>query len=395
MKKRLLFKQLQKHLEKKQISLIIGARQTGKTTLMHQLIEEFKHKNIPHFFINLEDPLLLDLLNEHPEKLFQVLPPLNSDKRTIILIDEIQYLDNPSNFLKYHYDKRQGKIKFIVSGSSSFYIDRKFTDSLAGRKRIFRLPTLSFGEFLNFRNREDILGAMNNIVIPEIYKNELQNLQNEYILYGGYPDVVTEPNIEEKQLLLAEIAESYVKKDALETGLKYPEAYLNILSTLANMVGNLLNINNLAANLMLNKATLESYLRLMQKSFHIKTIKPFHQNIAKELRKMPKVFFADLGLRNHFTNDYTPFLLRKDKGALFENFIYRLFADKLQEDSIKFWRTQKGQEIDFIINNNKAFEVKFSKAAFKPNKYKYFKSKYPHIPIKLIHYENVSEIFKV
>lgn len=392
MKKRLLFGQLRNHLEKKQISLIIGARQTGKTTLMLQLKELVDHENKPNFFISLEDPKFLNLLNQHPDYLFQVLPPLNGNKRTIIFIDEIQYLNNPSNFLKYHYDKSLAKMKFIVSGSSSFYIDKKFKDSLAGRKRIFKLPTLSFEELLIFKDREELPPLLNKGPGPEIYKNELIKLQDEYMIFGGYPDVVTEPEPKEKQLILREIAESFVKKDALETGLKRPDAYLNILSALAEIVGSLLNTNNIAVKFGLSNMTVDSYIRLMQKSFHIVTVKPFYRNISKELMKMPKVFFADLGLRNHFLNNFTPLLLRDDKGALFENFVFRLFSDRVNESYIRYWRTQKQQEVDFIISNKRAFEVKFSKTAFKPAKYNYFGTKYPNISLELIHFENALEV---
>ena len=392
MKRRLLFGQLLNHLEKKQISLIIGARQTGKTTLMLQLKEEVEGENQPCFFISLEDLKILTLLNQHPDYLFQVLPPLNVNKRSIIFIDEIQYLDNPSNFLKYHYDKSLTKIKFIVSGSSSFYIDEKFKDSLAGRKRIFKLPTLSFEEFIIFQDREELLPFLNKGPAPEIYKNELLKLQGEYMVFGGYPDVVTEPEPKEKQLILMEIAESYVKKDALETGLKHPDAYLNILSTLAEIVGSLLNTNNIAVKFGLSNMTVNSYIRLMQKSFHIATVKPFYRNISKELKKMPKVFFTDLGLRNHFLNNFTPLLLRDNKVALLENFVFRLFSDRVNESYIKFWRTQKQQEVDFIIKNKRAFEVKFNKTAFKPAKYDYFTAKYPNISLELIHFENVLDV---
>ena len=127
----------------------------------------------------------------------------------------------------------------------------------------------------------------------------------------------------------------------------------------------------------------------MKKSFHIVTIKPFFRNMAKELRKMPKVFFSDLGLRNHFINNFEPLILREDKGALFENFVFRLFYDKIREDRIQYWRTQKQQEVDFIINAKKAFEVKFSVSAYRPSKYAAFKKLYPDVPLQLIHYKNV------
>jgi len=145
------------------------------------------------------------------------------------------------------------------------------------------LPTLSFEEFLIFKDKSELSSLLFGKTIPQIYKNELLNLQNEYMIYGGYPDVVLEPDHKERQLLLSEIANSYVKKDAIEAGLKHPDAYLNILSFLSDITGNLLNTNSIAANFRLNALTMESYIRLMKKSFHIVTIKPFSRNMAKEL----------------------------------------------------------------------------------------------------------------
>ena len=191
---------------------------------------------------------------------------------------------------------------------------------------------------------------------------------------------------------MSEIANSYVKKDALESALKHPDAYLTILQVIADRIGKLLNTNDIAKDFGFNHLTVDYYLKLMQKSFHIVKLKPFYRNLTKELRKMSKVFFMDLGLRNYFIGNFDPLALRDDRGDLLENFVLRRFIEKYSEEDIKYWRTQKKQEVDFIIQDKTAYEVKFSESLFKPNKFSYFQSKYPEIPLKLIHYANVLEI---
>lgn len=114
--------------------LIVGPRQSGKTTAMHQLESFLKSKNDNCYFLNLEDPEYLKLLNESPKNLFQIFP-INPKSQSYLFIDEVQYLNDPSNFLKYYFDEYKEKIKIIASGSSAFYLDKKFKDSLAGRKK--------------------------------------------------------------------------------------------------------------------------------------------------------------------------------------------------------------------------------------------------------------------
>ena len=392
MKKRLLFDKLVDHLPKKQISLIIGPRQTGKTTLMGQINEYLQKRGERVYFLSLEDPAIKELLDQHPEKLFEVIPPLNENTRNFILIDEVQYLSNPSNFLKYHFDLYQGRLKFIVSGSSSFYIDKKFTDALTGRKRLFRLLTLSFEEYLIFRGKEELLDYINTGSLPMIYESELKRLLINYITYGGYPEVVTEPDSEEKKAILAEIATTYVKKDAEEGNITYAANYFDLLQILAAQTGNMINMSQLGRSLRIDHSTIEKYIGLMMKSFHISRVRPFFRNISKEIRRSPKIYFNDLGLRNYFVRNFDPITLRDDKGAMFENFVFRRFLDRNDEMDIQFWHTRNDQEVDFIIQKSNAFEVKYNEKQFHPGKYKYFKEKYPDIPLSLFCFSNALTI---
>jgi len=392
MKKRLLYETIRNHLKEKQITLIQGARQTGKTTLMKQVQEELNRSGKRTSFLSLENKRILAELNDYPPNIFQLIPPLVSGNRQYIFIDEIQYLNDPSNFLKHLYDEYHEKIKLVVSGSSGFYIDKKFRDSLAGRKKIVNLPTMGFKEFLFFRGDEELSGYSHTEKIPKLYLTDLKNLFAEYLLYGGYPDIVLEPSLERKLEILKEIAGSYIKKDIEEAYVQYPDAYLNILAILSQQIGSLLNVNSISKSLKIKSDTIQSYLYVMQKSFHIGLVKPFYKSVSSELRKMRKSYFMDMGLRNYFAGNFDPVITRDDKGEILENYVYRLFSDHYDEDwDIHYWRTQKQQEIDFIIQEKHAYEVKFSANLFKPYKYKLFQQKYPNIPLELLTYENILE----
>ena len=143
---RKLFESLRVHISKREYSIITGARQTGKSTLMRQLEKYCKKNNIPAVFLNLENKSILAELDENPLNLLKFLPA--TEKRVVAFVDEVQYLKDASNFLKLLHDEHTEKIKVVASGSSAFYIDRRFRDSLAGRKKLFYLPTCTFDEYL-------------------------------------------------------------------------------------------------------------------------------------------------------------------------------------------------------------------------------------------------------
>ena len=369
-----------------------SGRQTGKTTLMKQLENALLKEKKAVFFISLEDPEIKELLNQHPEKLFEVIPLISQNTKQFIFIDEIQYLVDPSSFLKYHFDKYQDSIKLIVSGSSAFYINEKFTDSLAGRKRIFKLYTLSLEELIIFKGKDELLPFIGKQKTPIVYRNEINNILVEYLIFGGYPEVVTEENPYEKKQIIKELATSYIQKDINESGINYPEIYLKLMMIISSQIGNIFSYHKLSKDLGKSSPTIESYVNQMRQSFHLTLISPYYNNISKELRRSPKIYFNDIGLRNYFTNNFEAPSLRSDIGHLFENFIFRRFLDKYDEIEIQFWRTQKQNEVDFIIQKSKAFEVKYRESLYNESKYKYFKANYPDMPFQLITFDNCLEL---
>lgn len=374
-------KKAQNYLDTEEILLFIGSRQAGKTTILKQL-ENFLQKNGQRtYFLNLEDPDYLTLLNDSPKNIFKIFS-IDLNERNFIFIDEVQYLKNPSNFLKYIYDEHKEKIKLCVSGSSAFYIDEKFKDSLAGRKKIFNVPTISFKEFLRFKG-EDVLSQKNFKTLSLSEKEKINFYYQEYIIFGGYPRVVLAP-IEEKAEILRDLAYSYVKKDVLEANVKYEEIFYKLFKILSSQVGNLVNTAELAGTLRVSKTSIAHYLYVMQKYFHIKLIKPFFKNIRKELTKMPKVYFCDTGLRNFFVDNFKPFETRDDKGQLLENAVLRQLLEKYDESEIKFWRTIQKNEVDFILKDKEALEVKVKPEQFKENNYKLFLENYKEIKLSVI-----------
>lgn len=379
---------IKKHLLSDEILLIIGARQVGKTTLLHQIEEIIKTERQICYFLNLEDPEYLSLLNKSPKNLFKIFS-FDLKQKNFLLIDEIQYLENPTNFLKYFYDQYKDKIKIIATGSSAFYLDKKFKDSLVGRKRIFYLFTLSFREFLKFKNEETLSKKnFNNLALSE--REKILFYYREYLIYGGYPRVALAP-LAEKEDVLKDIAYSYIKKDILEANIRQEDIFYKLFRILASQIGNLVNTSELASTLRVSRTAIEDYLYLMQKSFHIRLVVPFYRNIRKEITKMPKVYFLDLGLRNFLLRNIRQFEEREDKGQILENALFKEFLKSYDFEEIKFWRTTQKQEVDFVVKEEQAYEVKIDPESFRKTKYKSFLESYPEIKFSIICFDSVKK----
>ena len=371
-------------LDKPDIIVILGARQVGKTTLLTLLKKEIKQnwghsKNILTF--NLEDTDQLYALNRDPKyfKEYCLLSGADPEKESIVLIDEIQYLDDPSHFLKYIADF-EPSIKLIITGSTSIHI-KKFKDSVIGRKKLFTLFPLDFQEFLLFKDKNKQLLTLYKLKLKnfdlkkievdperiEPIKREIGVLFEEYILYGGYPKVVLAGARDEKLEELKELYGAYELKDInILFNIANIAAFRNLFKVLASSVGSLLNINELSGTIGIGRDTVRRYLSVLENSFIINTLQPFHSNIRKELTRMPKLFFQDTGLRNFALRNFSEINFRPDKGALFENAIFcELFKNLGVIDQLYFWRTISKSEVDFVLfgERKRAFEVKSSSAS--------------------------------
>lgn len=379
--KRKLQQKIQPWLDKPDIIIILGARQVGKTTLLFLLAEDIKRlwgesKNILNF--NLENSDHLTALNRNPKYFREYLIFSGADprKNSVVMIDEIQYLDDPSHFLKYIADI-EPSIKLIVTGSTSIQI-KKFRDGLTGRKKSFHLFPLDFEEFVLFRGKDNLLPVLEefnfrNILSKQIksdpqriapFKNELELLFEEYILYGGYPKVVLAGAGEEKSQELQELFVTYELKDVnILFDVENVAAFRKLFRLIASNTGNLLNINEVAGTIGIGRDTVRRYLGILENSFIIHTLPPFHSNVRKELTKMPKQFFLDTGMRNFAVKNFTELSFRPDRGSLFENAICcEIYKNLGITDQLFFWRTLSKNEVDFVLTGRQkiAFETKLT-----------------------------------
>ncbi|MFA4888792.1 MAG: ATP-binding protein [Candidatus Omnitrophota bacterium] len=377
-------------LPREEFIILTGPRQAGKTSILTMLKAQLEEKGQPCSYLNLENPQYLKVLNKHPFNLFELIP--SSRGRQNVFIDEVQYLDEPTNFLKLLYDEKRGNVKIIASGSSAFYIDKKFKDSLSGRKFLFEVLPLNFDEFLVFNRQDDLLKRKNSS-LTLYYKQKLLALWEKYLAYGGYPKVALAENDGIRRIVLEEIGSSYIKKDITDAGIKNTEKYFSMLKILSEQTGQLVNSQELANTLKVAHKTVDEYLYVMKKSYQVAFIRPFYKNLRKELTKMPKVYFFDLGLRNYFLNDYNLPQKRQDKGAFLENIVFQELLRKTNSaDKIKFWRTQGRAEVDFVVDNE-AFEVKFDSGHTAKKPYREFIKQYPQIKFAFLAYKDILEKF--
>jgi len=349
-----IFSQLLKHLEKKEITVIIGPRQTGKTTLLGQLIDHLVvNQKVPARQIknfNLDLITDLTLLKDQSDFLRYLKAELKIHKSLYVFIDEIQRLENPGIFLKGIYDLML-PVKFVVTGSSSLEMKSKISESLAGRKRVFHLYPLSFYEFVNFKDCSLAKVILDSDKISSFHQKEILSLLYDFIIYGSYPRVVLEENNEEKIKLLEEIYSSYIERDVIGfMKVKNHFGYAKLMALLAGQIGQLVNFHEICATIKINYRTLENYLSILENTFILTLLRPFSTNLRKELTKMPKVYFVDTGLRNFALKNFTPLEENRDKGLLLENFIYSSLLKKWN-GAIYFWRTKEKAEVDFVLKD--------------------------------------------
>jgi len=334
------------------ILLFYGARQVGKTTLM-KIIRE-KHIQEPSYFFDLENLEYLDLLNKSPELFVAFLKSYHNwseSNRIIVFIDEIQYLNNPTNFLKYIYDNYPS-IKLIVSGSSTLEIRGKLKDSLVGRLLKFEILPLSFEEFLIFKGKQNLVNMVGKTVDFEIVNNELRFYYEEYITFGSYPKIVLANDIDLKKVYLKQIYETYIQKDIKDIGkIRELEKFNKLIRIMATQAGNLVNVAELSKTIGATVNTINEWIFLLENTFVIRLVTPFSGNVRGELTKMPKLFFIDTGLKNCIENNY------EITGSSFENSFFAYINNAYKAKKINFYRTQDKKEIDFVLDGV-PFELK-------------------------------------
>ncbi len=366
------YSNLDNYIQPGKVLIIYGPRRVGKTTL----IKNFLSKKGKEINIKIDDGGDISVQ--------ETLSSLNLDKlrryvgnNNIIVIDEAQYVPNIGQSIKLLVDHVEG-VNIILSGSSSLSLGNLLGEPLTGRSIDLLLYPISQLELSSY-----------------IGKYELEKNNEEYLIFGSYPEVLTSVSFEDKAKYLLNLVNSYIFKDILSLEkIKGARILLDLLRLLAFQIGNEVSLSELASSLSIDSKTVARYLDLLEKSFIIYRLGGFSRNLRSEVTNKSKYFFFDNGVRNAIINNFNTLNMRDDVGKLWENFliIERTKRQKYLGNNVNpyFWRTYEQNEIDYIEEAGgilSPYEFKYS--SLKKNKgSKIFEREYPQTKVNTINKDN-------
>lgn len=365
---RILEQKIVQKLNKGKAIILIGPRQTGKTTLINSVL-----KNKDHLFLDGDDSTVRSLLiDPNTEELKSIV-----GNNTIVFIDEAQRIENIGLTLKIITDQFK-HVQVLVSGSSAFELNNQTSEPLTGRKWEYKLYPISWQEL------ENDIG----------YVKSEQQLQLR-ILYGMYPDVIN--NIGDEVEVLKELTNSYLYKDILAfSGIRKPQVLEKLLRALALQIGSEVSYNELAQLVGVDKNTISNYIDILEKGYVVFRLASFSRNLRNEIKTNQKIYFYDTGVRNAIIGNFNALDSRSDKGGLWENFLISERIKKISYDNALansyFWRTKQQQEIDYVeevSGNLTGYEFKWNPKA-KAKLPKSFMEAYSS-KIEVIHRDNFRE----
>ena len=359
-------------LDEPEIIVIKGARQTGKTTIQYHLIDQLLQRGVKPenvFYFLLDNLTLQQRFSEHPYVLKQPIekflgqPLEKHGQRIYLFLDEIQKLRQFSTQVKEYFDLFPN-MKFILSGSSILQASASISESLRGRTISFTVTPFSLGEvmphipactFANLLDWENIQ-QHHSATLP--YKSEILLYLNQQLVFGSMPRIHLSQTDSQRQMRLAEYIDTFMRKDIIETlrVAKFLD-FEKLLRLLSFQVGNVVNISELATRTQLSTETIRKYLTLGEEAFIFQFVAPFFSNKRKSLVKDRKIYFEDLGIRNHLAGqDSLNLLNHPDLGGEAENFVHITLGKYGENNKHRFreyfFKSYRGQEVDFIIEMN-------------------------------------------
>ncbi len=382
--KRIAEEKITQLLNQPKIIILLGPRQTGKTTLIKKILEN--HQGIIlNLDIEIDKERVLLLSHLSPEEAFK-----NLGNPKILVIDEAQRLPAIGKIVKGWYDFGI-KTKIILLGSSTLDLLDKSAEPLTGRNQKLFLPPLLLSEILKTQAWYSPTIAPKLLI--EKMKPTIEAIIQERLIFGSYPEAVT---TDQKENYLLNLVSDYLLKDIFQFNLiRSSEVVKKLLILLAYQIGSTVSLSELATNLGISRITVEKYLDLLERSFVIFRLSPFSSNLRKEIVKSTKIYFWDNGVRNALIKDFNLTTLRNDIGQLWENWVIAEFAKKNlfegNPHNLYFWRTMNKSEVDLVIKGTnifQAFEIKWSKKRSIKNKA--FTRRY-QIPVNIICKENFIE----
>ena len=361
-----------KWLDSKEIIAIRGTRQCGKTTFLKRISEILINKKVSKdniHMISFEDDFEKEKFEKNPKEYINYFIGDNIGKgvgaessKHYFLLDEVQYIKNAGKIIKLTYDEIEN-IKIIITGSSTLDLN-EIGSYLVGRVLLFEMYPFSFSEFLeskdnklyNYYKKKKINLIDKKIMLEEpLYLDLLNKMLKEYVLFGGYPAIVLEKDSERKKFLLKNLFLTYIEKDIVKVyGSKYKQKIIDLIKYLSIINSNILNYNEIARITGLYDKEIKEILHILEETYVIRLIKPYHKNHVTELKKNPKIYFIDTGLRNFMVDRFD--FSDEEYGRLLENFVFL----KIKKEKVNYWRTTAKAEVDFILNEKIPIESKMS-----------------------------------
>lgn len=354
MLERAIFNNLVQHLPLQEVTVITGMRRTGKTTALQFMLQQVSHENKLYLDLERLEYRKIFMRNSFSEMQADLeFLGYNFSKAGVIAIDEAQLVPEVVSFIKYYHDHHL--VKFIITGSSSFYLKNKITESLAGRKRIFEIFPLDFIEFLRFKGADP--APLQNARLANyrpIVFSQYQSWYEEYLRYGGFPQIVLADQRERKEQMLKDILNSYLELDVkILSDYSVIDDLYRLVTLMSSRIGNKLDYQKIGILMGISRHKIKEYIQLFQSTYFLHLIPPFAKNPDRSIALQPKLYVADNGLVNQ--------LAQVSSGAMFENAIANQL---LRLGKVQYFQQKSGQEIDFILDETIAVEVKETPAPF-------------------------------
>jgi uncharacterized protein len=350
MYQRAIFPELEQHLTVKQITVITGMRRVGKSTALKYLLQKVPHENKLYLDLErVENRFTFEQLTYKDVQIDLEIAGIDFSKPAVIALDEIQLVPQITSVVKWFYDTYP-ELKFLVTGSSSFYLKNRFTESLAGRKHVFEMFPLSFIEFLQFREvNTSVLETFRMQPFQQGIYLHFKSYYQEYVQFGGFPDVVLASNETNKIRTIKDVINSYIDLDIkLVADFEASGMLYKLVKLLAASAGSLIDVSKLASILGIDRRKLNGYLELLESTYFTHSVTPFSKNVLREISQRKKIYLADTGILQQ--------LAQVNTGQVTESAVFLQL--KKTYEQVNYYQRKSGQEIDFIVNQDTAIEVK-------------------------------------
>jgi len=345
--------------------LLTGARQVGKSTL----VEALCRKKWKASYLTLDDRNLLDMALTDPDGLI-------ASHEGPVAIDEVQKAPDLLRAIKLSVDRNRKPGRFLLTGSANILTLKSVSETLAGRIALHELNPFSFSEFsrrpipdvlrrlFHSKNVQDLGSFFEKRKVPD--KSVLLR-----VLGGGYP----EPSLAKKASIrdkwFKSYRKTYVERDVQEiTAIERVPDFNRLMTMAAARTGQVLNLSDLGRDSGLPYMTLRRYMNILEQTYQIFLVPPFFTNVSKRLMKAPKLYWTDTGFVSHILDihDLSHLQRHPHLGAIVETWVAselkKLISLESESMTLYGWRTQAGQEVDFLIEKGGRFlaiEVKWSR----------------------------------